>query len=77
MCFGADGRVDSMQVRTLPATVEHLILVSAVPVAYPEVTHMEKFMTSLEDKNSWLVKTGAPSRHWHAAACPAVLRWLP
>ena len=47
------------RVRALPASVEHLVLISAVPVAYPEVTHMEKFMTSLENKNNLLVKTGA------------------
>jgi hypothetical protein len=48
-----------LQVRALPKSVEHLILVSAVPVAYPEVSHLEKFMSSIEDKNNWLVKTGA------------------
>jgi hypothetical protein len=39
--------------------VEHLILVSAVPVIYPEVTALENFMGGLQDKNSIAVKTGA------------------
>lgn len=53
-----------VQAKALPSSVAHLVVVSAVPVAYPEVSHMEKFMSSLENKNNLLVKTGT-----HSCAC--------
>jgi hypothetical protein len=47
-----------VQVNALPQSVEHLLLVSAVPVVYPEVTAMEDFMKGIQNKNSIAVKTG-------------------
>ena len=47
-----------MQVKALPPSVKHVMLVSAVPIAYPEVSLADGFMTSIENKNNWLVKTG-------------------
>jgi hypothetical protein len=48
-----------LQMRQLPQTVKHVMVISAVPVAYPEVTLLENFMTSIENKNNWMVKSGA------------------
>lgn len=63
-----------MQIDALPPSVEHLVLVSAVPVAYPEVTAMEQFMKGLQDKSSLLVKTGAHhhAHQQHGAGAPRV-----
>lgn len=44
--------------RQLPQTVKHMMVISAVPVAYPEVTPLENFFTSIENKNNWMVKSG-------------------
>lgn len=46
------------RVDALPDSVQHLIVVSAVPIAYPEITVLERFMMSLEHKRAWFQKTG-------------------
>jgi phosphodiesterase/alkaline phosphatase D-like protein len=47
------------RIATLPGSVQHLLFVSAVPVAYPEMSAMEAAMKAGEG-DGLLVKTGTP-----------------
>lgn len=45
------------RIAALPASVEHLLFVSAVPIEYPEVSQLETFMQAGEGNNIF-TKTG-------------------